>query len=133
MEIGKSEIIEFVDEPERGEEDDESEDQVLSDIPAERRNLACSQTDMPIKQFYDMFQTGDLNLEPDFQRKDVWDKGKASRLVESVLMDVPIPVIYLAEESDGVMTVIDGKQRLSSLIKFLRGDFALRGLKIVEE
>ncbi|MBT2728570.1 DUF262 domain-containing protein [Bacillus sp. ISL-75] len=67
------------------------------------------------------------------------DDKLASRLIESILMDVPIPVIYLAEEKDGTFSVIDGQQRLTSFISFLEGsfpdgqEFRLKGLQILKE
>ncbi|MBK9421646.1 MAG: DUF262 domain-containing protein [Flavobacteriales bacterium] len=54
--------------------------------------------------------------------KYVWDV-KGSRLVESVLLDIPLPIIYLNEEANGIQNVIDGQQRLTSLFSFKRGNF----------
>lgn len=78
------------------------------------------------------FQRGDLILDPEFQRRYVWDNKKASLLIESILLEVPIPVIYLAEE-DGKFTVIDGQQRLRSFFRFLNNEFKLRGLSVLSE
>ena len=60
-----------------------------------------------------------LLLELRYQRKYVWDEGKASRLIESLLLNVPIPVVYLAETEDGVLEVVDGQQRLRSIWRFI--------------
>ena len=79
------------------------------------------------------FQRGDLILDPEFQRRYVWDNKKASLLIESILLEVPIPVIYLAEEEDGKFTVIDGQQRLRSFFRFLNNEFKLRGLSVLSE
>jgi uncharacterized protein with ParB-like and HNH nuclease domain len=68
-----------------------------------------------------MKMEGDLNVQPEYQRNYVMNKAKASKLVESILMDVPLPVIYLAEEQDGTYSVIDGQQRLTSFISFIDG------------
>jgi uncharacterized protein with ParB-like and HNH nuclease domain len=69
------------------------------------------------------YANGDLDPRPSFQRGYVWDRTKASRLVESVLLNVPIPLIYTAEESDGREVVIDGQQRLLTLMHFIKGEF----------
>jgi len=68
-----------------------------------------------------------------YQRDYVWDNKKASKLVESLLINVPIPVCYLAEESDGTRSVIDGQQRLRSLFRYLDNQFALTGLDVLSE
>jgi uncharacterized protein with ParB-like and HNH nuclease domain len=62
---------------------------------------------------------GDLILQPEYQRNFVATEQIASRLIESILLDVPIPVIYLAEEQNGNYSVIDGQQRLTSFISFI--------------
>lgn len=69
------------------------------------------------------FANGDLDPRPAFQRGYVWDRTKASRLVESILLNVPLPLVYTAEESDGKELVIDGQQRLLSLFGFIKGEF----------
>ncbi|HGY3148953.1 TPA: DUF262 domain-containing protein [Morganella morganii] len=71
---------------------------------------------------------GSLILAPDFQRKDVWDKKKQSELIESILMGIPIPLIYLFEDENGVRQIIDGKQRVSALKKYLSDEFELTDL-----
>jgi uncharacterized protein with ParB-like and HNH nuclease domain len=59
----------------------------------------------------------------------VWDDARASRLVESVILEVPLPVFYLAESADGTREVIDGQQRLTALFQFLDNKLSLGGLK----
>jgi len=71
---------------------------------------------------------GSLILAPDFQRKDVWDRKKQSELIESILMGIPIPLIYLFEDENGVRQIIDGKQRVSALKKYLSDEFELTDL-----
>jgi hypothetical protein len=68
---------------------------------------------------------GGFVLNPDFQRDFVWDMEKQSRLIESVLMRIPLPVFYLAEDKKGRTIVVDGLQRLSTFQSFLRNDFRL--------
>jgi hypothetical protein len=84
-----------------------------------------------------MKNDGELILKPDYQRNYVAPIGIASRLIESILIDVPIPVIYLAEEPDGRYSVIDGQQRLTSFLSYIEGkfpngkDFRLSKLKVL--
>lgn len=62
-------------------------------------------------------------LARDFQGEPVWDESKQSKLIESVMMRIPLPVFYLAENLRGQMVVVDGLQRLSTLRHFMRGRF----------
>lgn len=67
-------------------------------------------------------------LDPDFQRDFVWKADKQSRLIESVLMRIPLPVFYLAEQSDGRIIVVDGLQRLTTLHRYINNKFSLTHL-----
>lgn len=74
----------------------------------------------------------ELIMDPDFQRNDVWKGTQREELVESILMGIPIPVIYLFESKDGRKQVIDGRQRISTIIDFLNNRFRLKNLKILK-
>jgi 5-methylcytosine-specific restriction endonuclease McrA len=80
-----------------------------------------------IQGIHNMKKDGDLDPSPRWQREYVFDKIKASRLIESVLLGVPLPAVYLAEEADGTMSVIDGQQRLSTFFFFLDNQFPVKG------
>ena len=67
-------------------------------------------------------------LNPDFQRDFIWPGDKQSRLIESCLMRLPLPVFYVAEGKDGRIIVVDGLQRLSTFTRYLDDDFALSKL-----
>jgi hypothetical protein len=70
-------------------------------------------------------EKGRFVLDPDFQRGFVWDKKKQSRLIESILMRIPLPVFYVAEDDEGRLVVVDGRQRLTTLQRFLSGSLRL--------
>jgi hypothetical protein len=59
-------------------------------------------------------EKGSFVMDPDFQRDFIWPEDKQSKLIESVLMRIPLPVFYLAEDEQGRMIVVDGLQRLST-------------------
>ena len=65
-------------------------------------------------------------MNPDFQRDFIWELEKQSRLIESVLMRIPLPVFYLAENINGQMVVVDGLQRLTTFHRYLHDEFGLR-------
>jgi hypothetical protein len=69
---------------------------------------------------------GSFVMDPDFQRAFIWDDDKQSKLIESVLMRIPLPVFYLAEDSAGRMIVVDGLQRLSTFARYIKNDLGLK-------
>ena len=64
-------------------------------------------------------------MDPEFQRDFIWPEDKQSKLIESVLMRIPLPVFYLAEDDQGRMVVVDGLQRLSTFKRFIDGELRL--------
>ena len=70
-------------------------------------------------------EQGQFVMHPDFQRDFIWDDPKQSKLIESVLMRIPLPVFYLAEDEQGRMIVVDGLQRLSTFQRFVNNDLRL--------
>lgn len=83
-----------------------------------------------LKRRYDR---GRICIDPDFQRNDVWNIRQKSELIESVIMGIPLPLIYLAENADGKLIVVDGRQRLTTFFKFLDNKFRLKDLKILNQ
>ncbi len=73
----------------------------------------------------------ELVIDPDFQRGNVWAKKQGAELVESILMGIPIPVMYLFEMRDGKKQVVDGRQRISAILDFLNDKLVLKDLKIL--
>jgi hypothetical protein len=72
-------------------------------------------------------ETGRYVMDPDFQRDFVWTPEKQSKLIESCVMRIPLPVLYVAEGEDGRITVVDGLQRLSTFAAFRSGALKLTG------
>jgi hypothetical protein len=108
------------------EPEEELEEAILS-IPPERRILRTDQYDFSVSTLLGMMEKGEVVI-PEFQRRYVWSDRQASRLVESLIIQCPIPVIYLNQERDETFSVIDGNQRLRSLRRFLGDEFPLSGL-----
>ncbi|MBO0526479.1 DUF262 domain-containing protein [Clostridium botulinum] len=72
-------------------------------------------------------------LDSDFQREKVWNRKQQSELIESVLMGLPIPIMYLSEDKFGNLIVVDGRQRLTAFFEFLDNKFELTELKILNK
>jgi hypothetical protein len=70
-----------------------------------------------------------LNLRPEYQRRLVWDVGKRSRFIESLLLNIPIPPVFLYEWELGRYEVMDGQQRLNTVVEYYENGFALKGLE----
>ena len=79
-----------------------------------------------VRGVLDRIAQGRYVMNPDFQRDFIWPEDKQSKLIESVVMRIPLPVFYMAEDSDGRMVVVDGLQRLSTFKRFLDGELKLR-------
>ena len=116
----------------------EVDDEDIDSFDAER-HINTEKADSEIGGLRTKHERGRLNLHPSYQRNFVWDVKRASLLVESVLLGIPIPMVYFAE-SRGKLNVIDGQQRLTSLIGFIDGklpnltsSFKLTGLKVYIE
>ncbi len=71
-------------------------------------------------------EQGKFKMDPDFQRDFIWKDEKQCRLVESVMMRIPLPVFYLAESDNGEMVVVDGLQRLSTFQRFANNELRLK-------
>lgn len=98
---------------------EEPEDDAPYESIGERKVL-IQQYDYAVRTLMDMITEGDLILDPDYQRQYRWSEEKASRFIESIALNIPVPVLYMAEESDGTFSVIDGQQRLTSLFRYFR-------------
>lgn len=68
------------------------------------------------------FLQGSIVLNPDFQRNEVWDPKKKSQLIESLMLKIPLPMFYVQSDEDGILTVVDGLQRLSTIRDFVLGE-----------
>ncbi|WP_407193660.1 DUF262 domain-containing protein [Bradyrhizobium sp. STM 3566] len=110
-------------------ENDEEED--FSFPPAERR-VVTQPLDLSVQTLVEQWTTKQLVL-PEIQREYVWDNAKASRLIESLLLNIPIPVLYFAETEEAKYEIFDGHQRVRSIVNFLGGVYPLSGLNVLRE
>jgi len=101
-------------------------------LPLEREFFATPY-DPPIKALISELRESELIARPTFQRKAVWDRNRQSKFIESVLLNIPIPNLFFAEEEDGSKVVVDGQQRLIALKKYVENSFALCGLEVLHQ
>lgn len=74
-----------------------------------------------------------IKLDPDFQRHAVWTPKQQSELIESILMGIPLPLIYVKEDDKGVYIIVDGRQRLTTLFRFMSHEFPLQNLNVLKD
>ena len=74
---------------------------------------------MSIGEMVNLYRDGDLDIHPEFQRVYRWSPEQKSRLIESILLGIPLPSIFVSQRTDGVWDVVDGLQRLSTIFSFL--------------
>ncbi len=98
----------------------EEEEFVPINIPTEYRTLNAEETHITVRDLFQRYLSQEIVLEPDFQRHYVWDSTRASRYIESLLLGLPTPPLFLSEERKGQWVVIDGHQRLETLFRFMQ-------------
>ena len=91
-------------------------DQEINDRRAEIRSDGYP---MSIGELINLYRDGELDIHPEFQRFYRWSDEQKSRLVESILLGIPIPSIFVSQREDGVWDVIDGLQRLSTIFQLV--------------
>lgn len=113
------------------ESEDLHRESILS-IKPEQRRLHTETYDFSVSTLLEYLKDKRIFI-PEFQRRYVWSDSQASRLIESLIIQCPIPVIYLNQEPDESFSVIDGNQRLRSLDRFVQNIFSLKGLTAYPE
>lgn len=101
--------------------------------PFDPEDIKVHAKQFSLRLIYDMIKDDDIDLSPDFQRNLVWTAKQKSRLIESILLRIPLPMFYFAEESDGRITIVDGLQRLTTIREFMENKFPLKGLEYLDE
>lgn len=106
----------------------------VSDISIIRRfegaqnSLVLQSSDLSLETIAKMVESEAIDVSPHYQRRERWSPDSQAKLIESFLLNVPVPPVYLAEDDFGTYSVIDGKQRISAIFRFLRDKLILEGL-----
>jgi hypothetical protein len=95
--------------------------------------LVLQASDLSLQTVASMVQSGSMDLQPQYQRRARWTPEKKSALIESFLLNVPVPPVYLSEEDYGTYAIIDGKQRISAVSQFMSNSLRLRSLDTFTE
>jgi hypothetical protein len=92
--------------------------ELLKTIEEQKKRLVTTSLDLSFNELVDMIETKELNIQPDFQRLFQWSPATQSRFIESLLLEMPIPPIYVIESEENKYLLIDGLQRISSYLHF---------------
>lgn len=87
-------------------------------IKEKRNNLRTDRLDMSFGELMNIFEDGALLITPEYQRTFRWDRYQQSRFVESILLGIPVPPIFVAEDTNGIWELVDGLQRISTVFSF---------------
>jgi hypothetical protein len=97
---------------------------------AKQWELLTSVVDYNLSTLSDLVKARTIDLQPKYQRRFRWGEERQSKLIESFLMNVPVPPIFLNEDQYGQYSVIDGKQRLTAIHDFMMGRLRLKNLEV---
>lgn len=96
-----------------------SSDKLLSELKRERQNIKTDSYSMSIGEIVNLYEDGDINLTPAFQRLFRWNDQQKTKFIESILIGIPIPEIFVSQKSDGKWDVVDGVQRISTILQLM--------------
>jgi len=96
----------------------------------QRRKVDFDSYDITVQQLLIMVESGAINVAPVYQRQYRWDSIRQSRFIESIFLGIPIPSLFMAANADGTWELVDGVQRLSTLVHFAGSDMAREKLGI---
>ena len=102
--------------------------QIVDRFEKSQDDLVLQASDFSLYGIREMVESKTIDLSPKYQRRERWDVVRQSALIESFLLNIPVPPIYLSEEEYGVYSIIDGKQRITAISDFLSNAFRLKGL-----
>lgn len=105
------------------------------ELSHDKATVSMEKNDRSLAELHRWYTKRHLIIDPEWQRNYVWDRKRASRLIESFMIGMPVPVIYLAVNDEDHFEVIDGAQRLTSVFNFFsnKKEYALTGLEILKE
>lgn len=91
---------------------------LIEQINKKRREIKTDGYPMSISEWTSMYENGELDIHPEFQRFYRWTPSQKTGLIESILLGIPLPPIFVSQRADGVWDVVDGLQRLSTIFQF---------------
>jgi hypothetical protein len=128
IEENNAEINEIIETDEDTKVEDSNEGGLYPYDPA-YENIEIGEDPFSIFEYLRQLEKGKIAIQPDFQRNQVWSHNQKSKFIESIILNFPLPPIYLNETREATFIVIDGLQRSTALQQFYKGEFALKGIE----
>ena len=117
-------------EPDSGVEEEKEDPRLPVEHPFDPSKIKVRTIPVLVDQLVERIRHAEIDLAPDFQRmRGIWKPVNKSRLIESLLLRIPIPVFYVAADAEDNWEVVDGVQRMSTMCDFVSGEFPLTGLE----
>ena len=104
---------------------------LIEQVEEKRKEIFTDSYPMSIGELVNLYRDGDLEINPAFQRFFRWSEAQKVRLIESILLGIPLPSIFVAQRDDGVWDLVDGLQRVSTILNFM-GELKNEEGKIVD-
>lgn len=92
---------------------------IQEQLDQNRRTVSFDNYDITVRQLFDMIAENQIELQPEYQRHFIWDDVRQSQLIESIFLGIPVPNLFMATNPDSTWEVIDGLQRLTTIVNFL--------------
>ena len=119
--------------PHSGLEVEQDDPQVKIGHPFDPEKIKVRTTPLLVDSLVARIEHNEIDLAPDFQRSLVWNKKRKCRLIESLLLRIPIPVFYVAADEKENWAVVDGIQRISTIYEYLKDQFPLGQLEYLDQ
>ncbi len=105
-----------------------SDQEIVSRFEDAQNALVLQASDLSLETVAAMVSNQAIDVRPQFQRRERWDIERQASLIESFLLNIPVPPVYLSEDDFGRYSVIDGKQRIMAITEFMRNRLYLRSI-----
>ncbi|QKG54624.1 DUF262 domain-containing protein [Hymenobacter sp. BRD67] len=99
---------------------------IQEQLESNRRSVAFDSYDITVRQLFDMVSESLIDVTPEYQRHFIWDETRQSNLIESIFLGIPVPSLFMATNKDSTWEVIDGLQRLTTIVNFVGDDNTIK-------
>lgn len=106
-----------------------SESTIIKRFVGAQNSLVLQSSDLSLETIAAMVESEAIDVSPQYQRRERWKPDSQAKLIESFLLNAPVPPVYLSEDDFGTYSVIDGKQRITAIYSFLRNKLVLENLE----
>ena len=99
---------------------------IQDQLDKNRRSVSFDSYDIAVRQLYDMVAELNIDVAPDYQRHFIWGNDRQSQLIESIFLGIPVPSLFMATNRDSSWEVIDGLQRLTTIVNYIGDDVTIK-------